>query len=181
VVPSDRLLVVVAVVMFMGMTAVLTRTSSRPTANAITAAVVAGVVTGRIGYVAAHLSSFRDGQVSTFAIWKGGFSPITSIVGAIAVLILTLGKSAALYRSLASLGVAVTLWAGANHLLIEDTIVLCPGGSSLMRSMASRSRSTGSGASRSSSTCGRPGAARASANCRCSFGQRRRAHPCRSC
>lgn len=125
---TDRLLVLVAILMFLGVSAALTRTSPRPTSNAATVAVIAGLVAARIGYVAAHISSYSDEPASIFAFWLGGFSPITGLVGAAAVLVVALRRSAALYRSLASLGAAAVFWTAATHLLNEDAVKPLPKG-----------------------------------------------------
>ncbi|MEN2786898.1 prolipoprotein diacylglyceryl transferase family protein [Sphingomonas qilianensis] len=125
---TDRLLGLVAVMAFIGLAALLTRAASRPTSNAVTIAVLAGLGTGRIGYVAAHLPSFREDPAAVFAIWQGGFSPIAGIAGAAAALIVMLGRSTALYRSLASLGVAVLLWVAATQLMVDDKATPLPRG-----------------------------------------------------
>lgn len=125
---TDRLLAMLAIAAFIGLMSFLTRKSLRPSSNAATAAVVAGLVMGRIGYVAMHIPSFSDDPLSALAIWQGGFSMIAGIVGAALVLVVTLRRSAALYRSLASLGVAAIVWATATHLLIEDTVAPLPKG-----------------------------------------------------
>lgn len=99
---TDRLLAMLAIASFIGLMSFLTRKSLRPSSNAATAAVVAGLVMGRIGYVAMHIPSFSDDPLSALAIWQGGFSMIAGIVGAALVLVVTLRRSAALYRSLTS-------------------------------------------------------------------------------
>lgn len=125
---TDRLLALLAIAAFIGLVSFLTRKSSQPTSNAVTAAVVAGLVMGRVGYVAMHIPSYSDNPVSALAIWQGGFSVIAGIVAAALVLVATLRRSAALYRSLASLGVAAIVWAAGTHLLIEDTFAPLPKG-----------------------------------------------------
>ncbi|MBC3940121.1 TlpA disulfide reductase family protein [Sphingomonas albertensis] len=125
---TDRLLALLAIAVFIGLVSFLTRKSPRPTSNAATAAVVAGLVMGRIGYVAMHIPSYSDDPLSALAIWQGGFSVTAGIVGAALVLVATLRRSAALHRSLASLGIAVMVWAAAAHLLVEDAAIPLPKG-----------------------------------------------------
>ena len=128
VISTDRLLALLAIAAFIGLVSFLTRKSSRPMSNAATAAVVAGLVMGRIGYVALHIPSFSDDPLSALAIWQGGFSVIAGIVGAALVLVVTLRRAAVLYRSLASLGIAVMVWAAAAHHLLAETAIPLPKG-----------------------------------------------------
>ncbi|WP_258820094.1 prolipoprotein diacylglyceryl transferase family protein, partial [Klebsiella pneumoniae] len=73
-------------------------------------ATIVGLVTARIGYVAAHWASYADAPLSMFAVWQGGFAPVPGIVGAAAVLAFRLGRTRALTWSWGALAVAVSLW-----------------------------------------------------------------------
>jgi len=126
--PTDRLLALIAILVFFGLAAVLTRRSTPSTSNAVTTAIIVGIVAARVGYVATHLVSFGNDPASVAAIWQGGFSPIVGIIAAAAMLALMLGPSVPLYRTWLALIVAVGLWAAVVTTLAERPTAPLPRG-----------------------------------------------------
>ncbi|MGO7251887.1 hypothetical protein ACCS63_36750, partial [Rhizobium brockwellii] len=60
----------------------------------------------RIGYVAAHWSSYTGAPLSILAVWQGGFSPVAGLLGAAEMLAIRLGRSSALAAGWGALAVA---------------------------------------------------------------------------
>ena len=128
VIATDRLLALVAVMVFVGLISAFAPRSVAPTSNAVTVTVVSGAVAGRIGYVAGHIASFRGDPASILAFWQGGFSAVTGIFAAAIALALMLGRSAVLYRSLGAVGIAVVFWSIATQTLRNRPVTLFPKG-----------------------------------------------------
>lgn len=72
----DRGLAVLCIVVFLGLTTLAGRFRFPRVSTVSTSAIVAGLVTARIGYVAAHWSSYTGAPLSILAVWQGGFSPL---------------------------------------------------------------------------------------------------------
>lgn len=107
---ADRGLAVLCVALFLGLTALAERFGAMRASSVATSAVIVGLVTARLGYVAAHWSSYGDEPLSILAFWQGGFSAIAGIVGAAVVLVVRLGRSRALIGAGAALAASAGLW-----------------------------------------------------------------------
>lgn len=106
----DRGLAVLCTVAFLALAAFAERRGAARVSAVATSAVVAGLVAGRIGYVALRWSSYRDDPWSALAIWQGGFSPVAGIVGAAILLAVRLGLTRALVPAFGALAVPSLLW-----------------------------------------------------------------------
>ena len=106
----DRGLAVLCIVVFLGLTTLAGRFRFPRVSTVATSAIVAGLVAARIGYVAAHWASYVEAPLSIFAVWQGGFSAITGIIGAAATLAFQLGRTRALAVGWGALAIAGGLW-----------------------------------------------------------------------
>lgn len=64
------------------------------------AAVAVGILSARVGFVLANLDSYRQAPLDVFAIWQGGFASQIGVYGFIAVVIVSILRSAAVVRPL---------------------------------------------------------------------------------
>lgn len=108
----DRGLAVLCIAVFLGLTALVGRFRFPRVASVATSAIVVGLVTARIGYVAAHLGSYVDAPLSALAVWQGGFSAVAGIAGAAVTLAIRLGRTRALWAAWGALAAASGLWFG---------------------------------------------------------------------
>lgn len=106
----DRGLAVLCVAVFLGLTALAGRFRFPRVSMVATSAIVVGLVTARIGYVATHWASYADAPLSILAIWQGGFSAVAGLAGAAVTLAFRLGRTRALAIGWAALAVAGGLW-----------------------------------------------------------------------
>lgn len=113
----DRGLAVLCIVVFLGLTTLAGRFRFPRISTVSTSAIVAGLVTARIGYVAAHWSSYTGAPLSILAVWQGGFSPVAGLLGAAAMLAIRLGRSSALAAGWGALAVAGGLWFSLQALI----------------------------------------------------------------
>ncbi|WP_294444595.1 TlpA disulfide reductase family protein [uncultured Sphingomonas sp.] len=113
----DRGLAVLCIVVFLGLTTLAGRSRFPRVSAVATSAIVAGLITARIGYVAAHWSSYADAPLSILAVWQGGFSPVAGLLGAAAMLAIRLGRSSALAAGWGALAVAGGLWFSLQALI----------------------------------------------------------------
>ncbi|MBN2973998.1 prolipoprotein diacylglyceryl transferase [Roseomonas aeriglobus] len=90
----DRGLAVLCVAVFLGLTALAGRFRFPRVSMVATSAIVVGLVTARIGYVATHWASYADAPLSILAIWQGGFSAVAGLAGAAVTLAFRLGRRA---------------------------------------------------------------------------------------
>lgn len=106
----DRGLAVLCIAMFFGLATLAARFRLPRVSAVATSAILVGLVTARIGYVAAHWSSYADAPLSVFALWQGGFSAIGGLVGAAATLAIRLGRTRSLAAGWVALAVSGGLW-----------------------------------------------------------------------
>lgn len=106
----DRGLAVLCIVVFLGLAALAARFRLPRVSAVATSAILIGLVTARIGYVAAHWSSYADAPLTVLALWQGGFSAIGGLVGAAATLAIRLGRTRSLAAGWGALAVSGGLW-----------------------------------------------------------------------
>ena len=106
----ERGLAVLCIVVFLGLTTLAGRFRFPRVSTVATSAIVAGLVTARVGYVAAHWASYVEAPLSIFAVWQGGFSAFAGIIGAAAMLAFKLGRTRALAVGWGALAIAGGLW-----------------------------------------------------------------------
>lgn len=114
---ADRGLAVLCIAAFLGLTTLAGRLRYPRVSTVATSAIVIGLVTARIGYVAAHWSSYADAPLSMFAVWQGGFSAFAGIVGAAAMFAIRLGRTPALVAGWVALAAAGGLWFALQALI----------------------------------------------------------------
>jgi len=117
----DRGLAMLCVAVFLGLTTLAGRLRCPRVSTVATSAIGVGVVAARIGYVAAHWSSYVDAPLSMFAVWQGGFSALAGIVGAAATLAIRLGSTPALIAGWGALAAAGSLWFALQALIPPAT------------------------------------------------------------
>ena len=113
----DRGLAVLCIAVFLGLTVLARRLRYPRVSTVATSAIVVGLAAARIGYVAAHWSSYADAPFSMFAVWQGGFSAIGGLVGAAATLAIRLGRTRALVIGWGALAAAGGLWFALQALI----------------------------------------------------------------
>lgn len=106
----DRGLAILCIAVFLGLTALAERFGSAKVSAVATTAVIAGLIAARIGYVAAHWSSYADAPLSMLAVWQGGFSAVAGIAGAAIAIIVRLGRTRSLAAAGSALAVSAALW-----------------------------------------------------------------------
>jgi len=106
----DRGLAVLCVAIFLGLAALAERFLAAKVSAAATAAVVAGLITARIGFIATHWASYAEAPLSMAAVWQGGFSATAGIVGAGLVLVIRLGRTRALAAAGSALMISAAIW-----------------------------------------------------------------------
>lgn len=106
----DRGLAVLCIVVFLALTAVAGRFRFPALSAVATSSVILGLVAARLGYAAAHWTSYADAPLSALAIWQGGFSAASGITGAAATLAVRLGRTRALAVGWGALATAGGLW-----------------------------------------------------------------------
>lgn len=107
---GDRLAFVLAMWMFLGITAFLSWRLDRRFATWASAAIVAGLVAARLGHVAAHAGSFAEEPLRAFAIWQGGFAPAWGAGGVAAVSLRFLRVPRFLPGAGVALGLSLVVW-----------------------------------------------------------------------
>ncbi len=117
----NRGLAMLCVAVFLGLTTLAGRLRCPRVSTVATSAIGVGLVAARIGYVAAHWSSYVDAPLSMFAVWQGGFSALAGIVGAAATLAIRLGRTAALIAGWGALAAAGSLWFALQALIPPAT------------------------------------------------------------
>ncbi|WP_443019745.1 prolipoprotein diacylglyceryl transferase family protein [Sphingomonas adhaesiva] len=113
----DRGLAVLCIAVFFGLAALAARFRLPRVSAVATSAILVGLVTARIGYVAAHWSSYADAPLSVFALWQGGFSAIRGLAGAAATLAIRLDRTRSLAAGLGALAVSGGLWFALQALI----------------------------------------------------------------
>ena len=113
----DRGLAVLCIVVFLGLTTLAGRFRFARVPAVATSAIAAGLVTARIGYVAAHWPSYADAPLSILAVWQGGFAPLAGLGGAAVMLAIRLGRTKALAIGWGALAVAGGLWFSLQALI----------------------------------------------------------------
>ena len=95
-----------------GLTAeVLARTVDRRFASWGWNAVLAGLVTARLGFVLTHLSAYTPDPLSVLYVWQGGFDPVWGIAGGAAYTLWSFRTQRSLLRwTLAPAGLAGAVW-----------------------------------------------------------------------
>ncbi|QJR06053.1 TlpA disulfide reductase family protein [Sphingobium fuliginis] len=106
----DRGLAVLCVSVFLGLTALAGRFRFPRVSAVATSAIVVGLVTARISYVAAHWTSYADAPLSILAVWQGGFAPAPGLIAAAGTLAFRLGRTRALAIGWGALAIAGGLW-----------------------------------------------------------------------
>ena len=111
---TDRLLALALVLAFL---AVLSRIAAREGTDATPVggiALMAGIVTARLAYVAAHFDAFARDWLSVLAVWQGGFIAWAGLLAAAAVIAWRLRPPRAMRRSLAALALLGGTWFAAS-------------------------------------------------------------------
>ena len=106
----DRGLAVLCIAIFLGLAALAERFVVPKVSPAATTAVVAGLIAARIGYVAAHWSTYAEAPLSMFAVWQGGFSATVGIFGAATIIAVRLGRTRALAAAGSALAISAATW-----------------------------------------------------------------------
>ena len=106
----DRGLAILCIAVFLGLSALAERFGAARVSAAASTAIIAGLIAARIGYVAAHWSSYADAPLSVLAVWQGGFSAVAGIAGAAIAIIVHLGRTRSLAAAGSALAVSAALW-----------------------------------------------------------------------
>lgn len=123
---ADRGLAVLCVVIFLGLATLADRYSVTRLSAVATSAVLAGLVTARIGYVAAHWSIYADAPLAILAFWQGGFSGVEGVFGAAVMLAVGVHGKRALAMAGAVLTVPTVLWFALQALIPPVSYGLFP-------------------------------------------------------
>lgn len=125
--PTDRLLAMIAIWLFVMLAPWLLRRESPRAASVVWIALAAGFVVARLAYVASHAGAFSEDPITILYVWQGGFSAIAGIVAAAAILAAGLGTMSARAKGLAALAVAAAVWFVAARLVAAPAPMLPTG------------------------------------------------------
>ena len=114
---ADRLLAVSVLLAFTFAVGKIGEWTGRDTTKVSFWAVVAGILSARLAYVASHLDSYSRDWSSTFALWQGGFSAWAGVVGAAAVLLAVLGLNRTSGFSITAIVALGLAWTSGTVLL----------------------------------------------------------------
>lgn len=106
----DRGLAVLCIAVFLGLSALAERFGAARVSAAASTAIIAGLIAGRIGYVAIHWSSYAEAPLSMLAVWQGGFSAVAGIAGAAIAILVRLGRTRSLAAAGSALAISAALW-----------------------------------------------------------------------
>src|SRR5690606_17306608 len=113
----DRLIALAAIALFLAVCGWIARRAdyAEKGRRAALAAVVLGIVAGRVAFVLTHLSAFLPDPWSVFYLWQGGFSAAWGLAAGAAVL-LALWRGPDRLKALAALGVIALVWFGLERM-----------------------------------------------------------------
>ena len=105
----ERLAAVVAIGLFLAWSEWIARRTAAKAATAAWIAIVAGIVTARLAYVAINLEAFRAEPLAVAYVWQGGFEAAFGIAAAALILALML-RGPERRMSLAALVLVTVAW-----------------------------------------------------------------------
>ena len=114
---ADRGLAVLCIAISFGLTMLSGHFRLLQLPAVATSAIIIGLLTARIGYVAAHWSSYAEAPLSVFAIWQGGFLALDGLAGAAATLAIRLGRTRSLIAGWGALAAVGGLWFALQALI----------------------------------------------------------------
>ncbi|MCB8839767.1 TlpA disulfide reductase family protein [Aurantimonas sp. VKM B-3413] len=126
---GDRLAAVVAIVAFLGISAILSARVDDRIGSWSLGALAIGIVAARAGHVLLNLSSFAVDPWRVLMVWQGGFSLPIGLVAAVAVSLFQLREAPARIGSLGSLAAAILVWNIAFQLVASTTALAAPSAS----------------------------------------------------
>lgn len=123
--PTDRLLALAALLLFLALSGQIAARWRRPDAgDAGWAALLVGLVVARIGWILANLSAYRADPWSMIAFWQGGFAFWPGVVAAGLFIAYRLGRTHITGAMLAALGGVALIYASAAALLAPRPVPL---------------------------------------------------------
>ena len=114
--PTQHIAILAGIFVFSFLSSIFSRRVDPVVGKWSTWALIAGLVGGRLGHVALHWQSFSGDLWRAFAIWQGGFEPITGLVSAL--------LASALFIRSVNAGLATAATLGASVLVATGTMQL---------------------------------------------------------
>lgn len=124
---TDRLLAVAAIWLFVALLPWLLRRDDARAARIVWLALAAGLIASRLVYVVQHWSVFSEDPVSMAYLWQGGFSAMSGVLAAAAVLAIGLRPLAAKGKAIAVLAVIFGLWIAITQIGTRPPPMLASG------------------------------------------------------
>ena len=136
---GDRLAAIIALVIFLVVTAILSGRIDGRLGNWSLAVVVIGLVAARLGHVAMHWRTFAPEPLRILSIWEGGFSGWVGLAAALLYTLYAFREYRLRAWSVGALAGAFIVWNTAWQLVAATTAVAPPAESFAMLDGADRS------------------------------------------
>ena len=113
----DRFIALAAIALFLAVCGWIARRAghAKQGNRAAVAAVIAGILFARLGFIFTHFSAFVPDPWSVFYIWQGGFSALWGVTAG-AVMLLALWRGPDRLKALAALAVIALVWFGLERM-----------------------------------------------------------------
>ncbi|ORE99199.1 TlpA disulfide reductase family protein [Aurantimonas sp. 22II-16-19i] len=123
---GERLAAVIAIVVFLAISAILSARLDARIGGWSMAALVVGVVAARIGHVLLHLPGFAADPWRIPMIWQGGFSLPAGLLAVVVYSFFRLRETHTRIGSLAALAAALIVWNVTFQLVATTTAIAAP-------------------------------------------------------
>lgn len=125
---TERLVAVIAIWTFLALIPWLFRRDEKRPSKIVWVALAVGVLTARLGYVAQHWKIFSEDPLAVLYMWQGGYSPLSGIIAAAAVLALGLPGIRAKLKSVGGLAAIAGLWFAVSQIGFSGQPPMLPPG-----------------------------------------------------
>lgn len=113
---GDRLAAVIGIASYLLVTTILGRGLRPGLMSTASWALTAGLIGARLGHVALNWASFSQEPLRLFAVWQGGFEPVSGVLSALVVSAFTVRCVRSGVSIVAAIAIGVVVWMGANEL-----------------------------------------------------------------
>ncbi|MCD1642092.1 TlpA family protein disulfide reductase [Aurantimonas coralicida] len=123
---GDRLAAIVAIVVFLGVAAILTGRVDERLGNWSLTVVPIGIIAARLGHVVLHWETFAPEPLRVFSIWEGGFAGLTGLAVALLYTLYVFRDVRLRVWSIGALAGAFVAWNIAWQLVASTKAIAAP-------------------------------------------------------